>query len=96
MLRFIEEPALNFAPAFKVPRFLFPRTNGLINPRYMILAIDKSFISMTTHSSRPDRIYGNLQSNNNPFLYVEGISGIHLVKLRFPRNHAIIDITPDR
>lgn len=94
-LNFIYDPVLDSATAFKVPRHIFPNVNGRVSPRYTMIAIDKSYISMLTHKSRPDMLHGNLQSNNNPFIYVEGMSGAHLLKMRFPRNHSIIDVTPD-
>lgn len=94
-LNFVYEKSLDTETSFKVARWAFPNCNGKLNPRYTMLAVDKSFIEIMTHKSRPDKLYGNLQDNNNPFIYMEGMSGAHLLKMRFPRNHAIIDITPD-
>ena len=94
-LNFVYEKSLDTETSFKVARWAFPNCNGKLNPRYTMLAVDKSFVEIMTHKSRPDKLYGNLQDNNNPFIYMEGMSGAHLFKMRFPRNHAIIDFTPD-
>ena len=92
-LRFIHEPALDYITKFKVPRFLF--ASGKLSPRYTAIVIDKNYIEVMTHKTRPDRIYGNLQANNQPFMQMEGISGAKLLKLRFPRNFGVFNLEPN-
>ena len=92
-LRFIHEPALDYITKFKVPRFLF--ADGKLSPRYTALVLDKNYIEVMTHKTRPDRIYGNLQANNQPFMQMEGISGAKLLKLRFPRNFGVFNLEPN-
>jgi len=94
-LNFIHDKNLDVATQMEFPRFLFPNTSGKLLPKFVIFAIDKSFIKLKTQSSRPERIYGNLQSNNNPFVYTEGISGAHTLIVRNMGNHAVINVTPN-
>lgn len=94
-LKFVHNPLLDQDSTWKMARYLYPHTNGKVNPRFLILAIDKSHISMSTHKSRPHMLHGNLQENRNPFISEEGMSGSGLFELRFPGNHAVIDITPN-
>jgi len=94
VLKFVHDPSLDKDTAWKFPRFLFSHKNGLIRPKWIIIAIDKSFIKLKTQKTRPEKIYGNLQSNNNPFVYEEAMSAAHTLEVRNCANHAIIDVTP--
>ena len=58
-----------------------------MNPRNTMIAIDKSYINFMTY--RPDRIEGNIQPIGQD-IFQEAIRGEHSMKLRFPRNHAVI------
>lgn len=99
-LRFVEDPALNFMPRFPkstnsatagsarggAPIHLF--SSGL-NPRNLILAVDKAHIEFLT--LRSDQIHGNIQSPGKD-MFQEAMRGEHSMRLRFPRNHAVIDV----
>ena len=101
MLRFIHEPALDYMPTFPystesatagsarggAPVHLF--SSG-INPRKMILSIDKAYAQFPT--LRPDQIHGNIQAVGQD-MFQEAIRGEHSMKLRFPMNHAVIDVS---
>ena len=92
-LRFIHEPALDLITKFKVPRHLF--AEGKLSPRWTGLMIDKNYAEIISHKTRTDKIYGNLQANNQPFVQMEGISAAKLFKLRFPRNHGVFNFEPN-
>jgi hypothetical protein len=92
-LRFIHMPELDYLTTLKVPTHLFP--SGRRSPRWTAIALDKNYISIQTRKGREEKIYGNLQSNDNPFVSIEGISGAHMLKLRYPMNHMVIDMTPN-
>jgi len=55
------------------------------------MVLDKAFIRKTT--LRPDKIYGNIQ-NPGQDIFQEAMRGEHSIRMRFPKNHAIIDVTP--
>ena len=82
-------PTLKASTATKggVPAHLF--ANGL-NPREMLMVLDKAYIKQVT--LRPDKIYGNIQDIGQD-AFEEAMRGEHSLKLRFPRNHAIIDVS---
>lgn len=98
VLRFIEDPSLNFMPKFPysvnsatagssrggAPVHLF--SSG-INPRNLMLSIDKAHIQFLT--LRPDKIEGNIQ-NPGQDMFQEAMRGEHSLRMRFPRNHAVI------
>lgn len=94
-LRFIYDPSLDFALPFPAPRFLLGRTGrkSEINPRWCIIAIDKNHIRTYQHAAFPDKIYGNLQPNNNVNISIEGMQGSRTLELRFPEAHLIMDIS---
>lgn len=93
-LRFVHEPALDYLPVLKagsttsrtggVPEWMF--STGL-NPRKVMIALDKAYIDFMT--LRPDKIYGNIQDLGQD-MFQEAIRGEHALRLRFPRNHAVI------
>jgi hypothetical protein len=93
-LNFVHDPSLDKDTHWKFPRFLFSHKDGLVRPKWLIFALDKSFIKLKTQKSRAPKIYGGLQPNNNPFVYEEGLSGAHTLEVRNMMNHAIIDVTP--
>lgn len=92
-LTFVEDKALNY-----MPKMSLSDVNGaglplhLIStapsPRDMIIALDKSNIELTT--LRSDKIEGSIQKPGED-LFEEAIRGEHSFRLRYPRNHAIID-----
>jgi len=92
-LRFQLLPELSYMSALKVPNFLFP--SGRRSPRWTALAIDKTKVSIMTRKGREEKIYGNLQSNDNPFVSIEGISGAHLFKMKDPACQLVIDMEPN-
>lgn len=94
-LNFVHDPGFDFETGFEVPYHLFPAHSGKLNPKYLAVALDKSSIKFYTRAGREERIYGGLQSNNNPFIYTEGISGAHSIGLRDSRNNAILYMPPD-
>jgi hypothetical protein len=93
-LNFVHDPSLDKDTHWKFPRFLFNHKDGLVRPKWLIFALDKSFIKLKTQKTRAPKIYGNLQPNNNPFVYEEGLSAAHTLEVRNMMNHAIIDVTP--
>lgn len=94
-LTFVYMPELDKDTKWPMPRHLYSHRNGLVSPKWMIIGIDKASIKLKTHQSRPDRIYGNLQPSNNPFVYKEGMSGAHTLEVRNDANHGFIDATPN-
>ena len=70
-----------------VPAHLFG--SGL-NPREILMILDKAYIKKVNF--RPDKIYGNIQDIGQD-AFEEAMRGECSLKLRFPRNHAIIDIS---
>ena len=94
-LNFVHDPGFDFETGFEVPYHLFPAQSGKLNPKYLCIALDKSTIKFYTRAGREERIYGGLQSPNNPFIYTEGISGAHSIGMRDSRNNALLYMPPD-
>jgi hypothetical protein len=94
-LNFVHDPTLDHDTKWSFPRFLFNHRDGKVSPRYLIFGLDKTSIKLKTQASRPEKIYGNLQPPNNPFVYKEGLSGSHSLEVRNEANHGIIDVTPN-
>jgi len=94
-IRFIHEPSFDMMPVLKsstataggVPKHLFGA--GGLNPRNILMVLDKAYIKKLT--LRPDKIYGNIQDIGQD-AFEEAMRGEHSLQLRFPRNHAIIDV----
>ncbi len=98
---FVHEPALDYMPKLSkstesttagsgrggAPSHLF--ANGL-NPRKVLLAVDKAHIKFLT--LRGDKIHGNIQDPGQD-AFLEAMRGEHSMKLRFPCNHAVVDVS---
>jgi hypothetical protein len=97
ILRFTHDPSLDIAQPIEAPQFLLGRTGkrAMLNPRWCIIAINRNHIKAYQHAAFPTKIYGGLQPNNNVNIVAEGIQGSATLELRFPKDHLIVDLSPD-
>jgi len=83
-LKFMHEPRLDYLTEFQLPTFLAGQN---VNPRYIMLALDKEYIS--TKTLRPDKLQGNIQANDED-LTREDIIGEQTLEMLYPKNHSVI------
>jgi len=93
-MNFVHEPSLDFETSWPVPYYLFPEAAGKLSPRWMMFGLDKSSIEFYTHAGRPEKIYGNIQPNNQVNVVTEAIQGAHSIVLRNPSNHSVAYCPP--
>lgn len=94
IMNFVHEPSLDFETSWPAPYYLFPEAGGKLSPRWMMFGLDKSSIDFYTHAGRPEKIYGNIQPNNQVNVITEAIQGAHSIVLRNPSNHSVAYCPP--
>lgn len=87
-LNFVHTPAFDLATRMPIPTWIYG-VNGL-NPRKMLLLLDTA--NMRKAVLRPDVILGNVQEADRDG-YLEGMRGECSLKVRMPKNYAVIRLT---
>lgn len=85
MVNFVHDPSLDFMPSMPIPYVIFGKEN--IPGRDVMLMIDKG--NMKKMTLRADKIEGNLQDIGQDAV-LEAMRGEHSLKLRYPKNFAVI------
>jgi len=91
-INFIVDDSLDFAPKFKAPRFLLGKEK--VDPRWLIILLNKNDIITYSHKGFPDQIFSNLQPNHAVNTRYEGAQASRLLEVKNPEDQMVIDISP--
>ena len=91
-INFVIDDSLDFAPKFKAPRFLLGKEK--VDPRWLIMLLNKNDIVTYSHKGFPDQVFQGLQPNHAVNVQYEGAQASRLLEVKNPEDQMIIDISP--
>ena len=91
-INFVIDDSLDFAPKFKAPRFLLGKEK--VDPRWLILLLNKNDIVTYSHKGFPDQVFQGLQPNHAVNVQYEGAQASRLLEVKNPEDQMVIDISP--
>jgi len=91
-LNLIVDDSLDFAPKFKAPYFLLGKEK--VDPRWLIIVLNKADVKVYSHKGFPDQVFVNLQPAHAVNVQYEGAQASRLLEVKNAEDQMIIDISP--
>jgi len=92
MLTFIPTPAFDFSPKFKGSHAMLGKK--YLDPRWLMLVLDKNNIRVSSHEAYPEQEFVGLQPNHNVNIELRGIQGSRTLEMDNAEEMLIIDMSP--